>query len=128
MNIIKPFTVLACGVAMFAASSSFALNHDLTNDLLAGYDLPASDMQTFSASWFHVTNMHCKVRTAGGEGNALSILAMKKRVIVNGQILPEGNGTSVMVHAGDKISFEIDTRGKLAVTNNGDQLVNLLCH
>lgn len=126
MNIKKIATVLACTAALFSVNS-FAADNDLSNTLSSGYDLPSGAMQTFSASWFHTTNLKCKVRTTGGKENTVTALSLKNRIIVNGTILPEGHSTNLVLHAGDQLFFELDSRGKVGLTNNSDNLVNLLC-
>ncbi|MDP3267516.1 MAG: hypothetical protein Q8M40_00570 [Legionella sp.] len=122
----KLSTVLACTAALYAGSS-LAANHDLSTNLSAGYDLPTNELQTFNASVFHTTHLNCKVRTAGGQANDVTVLALKKRVIVNGTILSEGVNATLVLRAGDNVTFELDARGKLGLTNNSDSLVNLYC-
>ncbi|MDI1352080.1 MAG: hypothetical protein PSV35_04810, partial [bacterium] len=79
MNIKKIYAIFACTAALYA-TNSLAAEHDLsTATYSSGYDLPVNELQTFSGGWLGSTNLSCKVRTTGGEGNTVSVLAMKNR-------------------------------------------------
>lgn len=127
MNIKKISAVFVCAATLFA-TSSFAVNNDFTAMLSAGFDIPAHNTATFSGSWFRTISTVCRVRSPNNDSNPVSIFALNNRTIVNNTILLEGRQTSMELHAGDRIYFELDPRGKFTVSNNGDQLINLLCN
>lgn len=127
MKIKTLSAILLCSSAL-VASSAFAAEQNLVANMTPGYDLPANELQTFTGGWFKSSTLKCKVRSEADTGNTLSVLAMKKRVTVNGLLLQEGNSMSLMTHIGDTIHFELEARGKLGVTNNGEHLVNLRCY
>lgn len=128
MKIKKISAALLCSATILFAGGSFAEGQGLVKStLLNGYDLPPHQEQTFDGNWFSSRVLQCSVRAEKHEKNPLIIEAKKNRVVVNGVILPEGSNMTILVNVGDNIEFELDTRGKLAVTNDSDSLLNIRC-
>ncbi|WP_419419326.1 hypothetical protein ACNVED_12435 [Legionella sp. D16C41] len=127
MKIKKISAALLCSATVLFTGSSFAQNQELTLNTLKGYDLPPHQAVTLNGSWFKTRAFQCSVRAEKYDQNPLIIEATKNRAVVNGVILPEGNVMTVLVNVGDKMEFELDTRAKLAITNDSDHLMNIRC-
>lgn len=125
MKIKKTSLALACSVA-FLASSSFAAGHIPAN-FSAGYDLKPHELNYLEGGTVSHKNFTCQIRAENPEAYAVDLVALKKRSVVNGQILEEGNSTTLNVRPGETLNVEIDAWGKLGLTNNGETLVNIKC-
>ncbi|STX52740.1 Uncharacterised protein [Legionella busanensis] len=123
---INKISALVLGSSVLFAANAFAGQEELISRS-KGYDLMPHEERTMEGNWFSTRTLHCKIRAKGTEANPISVTALKKRAVVNGLILPEGNSMTVIVHLGDNMHFELDKRAKLGLLNNGDQLVNLNC-
>ncbi|STX30059.1 Uncharacterised protein [Legionella beliardensis] len=124
---IRTISAFLLGSSVLFAANTFASQGAINSGFSKGYDLLPHDQYTLEGNWFSTRNLSCKVRAKGNEANPIIMTALKKRAIINGLIVPEGNAMTVVLHLGDTIHFELEARSKLSLMNNGEQLVNLNC-
>ncbi|WP_419419570.1 hypothetical protein ACNVED_13845 [Legionella sp. D16C41] len=127
MKIKKISALLLGSSVLFAANTFAAAQGQEFMSRSKGYDLMPHAEQTLEGNWFSTRTLNCKVRAKSNEANPIAMTALKKRAIINGLILPEGNSMTIVAHLGDNIRLELDSRAKLSLINNSDQLINLHC-
>lgn len=125
MKIKTISNTLLCS-ALLLTTQAFAQAPEVAPSLKGSTIAPHST-HIISGNWFNSRVLHCSVRAQQLYDNPITIRALHKRVIFNGQILTEKETMPLLVSVGAKLNFELDARGKLEITNDGASLINIHC-
>ncbi|HCA89746.1 MAG: hypothetical protein CMF38_01635 [Legionellaceae bacterium] len=125
MNINKKFNMLLLGTSVLLASNVYAEQTMSPR----GYDLKPHVRKVIKGDFTSTRQLTCKVRATDNQAPmSISLSAIKKRVILDKQIIPQGQGVVLNVKVGDKFTVELEKRGRVSLTNESEELINLDCN
>lgn len=115
-------SVLLTGTAFAMSASVAPIVDGFSND----YKLVPNVPQVFDNFIFYTISASCVMSTKHGD-QELEVTVLRKSGSLNGKKLSQGDSETLMVKDGQKITFSIESTGKVKLVNKGEHDIKASC-